>query len=526
MLSLAQTADVVTATHQTAPHGWDIAPATYWVAITIALLATAGLLTYLIRLLSGSLAERPLRLLRGLGLALAAFMLAMLGLGFQTHDLGFKLAATGAWIVGVYAGLTLVRAWFVKAREAKMGHGAPRLLIDLVTFGMTIVGVSLVLSAVWGQRLDTLITGLGLGSIVIGLALQDTLGNLFAGVALMTERPYSIGDWIRIDDLEGRVVEVNWRAVHIMTRNQDLVILPNAMVATAKIINEVRPSTLKAIPVQLGFSYDDPPNKVKYVLRRAALATEGVRSNPEPTIRVTGYDDFSIGYEVRLFLDNHDQRPDILDRFNGRVWYAAKRSGLTIPFPIRTVYHQQLDPPSTPPADNLLSYLRKVEVFEPLDDADLQSLIDSSRRLDFGHGEHIVREGEAGDALYVLTTGHAAVVVGEQPNNVGIGSGGNTVGKLGPGDFFGEMAALTGEPRSASVVATIDLEALAIGPSALKQVLEARPELAEAMADIIERRREALESTRQSTANAAQKTSSQKSARRQIAGCIRGFLGL
>ena len=309
--------------------------------------------------------------------------------------------------------MLLIRTWFVRRREAQSGRAAPRLLIDIVTFGVVVITVALLLSNVWGLPVSNTLSTLGLGSIVIGLALQDTLGNLFAGVSLMTERPYVIGDWITIDDLEGRVVEVNWRAVHVMTRNQDLVILPNATVAASIITNEVRPTQLKAIPVNVGFSYNDPPNKVKAVLRRAALATQGVRREPEPTIRVTGYGDSSIDYEVRLFLDNHDERPDILDRFNARIWYAAKRSGLNIPFPIRTVYHQRMPPPDEVAAHDRMACLRGIDIFRPLEDEDLKRLAQSARLMVFGHDEHVVKQGDRDDAMYALLSGEANVVVDE-----------------------------------------------------------------------------------------------------------------
>ena len=489
--------------------------------ILAVIVGAAFLLTFLIRKLRGSTAERPLRMLRGLGLPLAGLLAVLPVLGQGAGGLAFRLVETGLSVVGAYAGVLLIRTWFVRRREAQSGRAAPRLLIDIVTFGVVVITVALLLSNVWGLPVSNTLSTLGLGSIVIGLALQDTLGNLFAGVSLMTERPYVIGDWITIDDLEGRVVEVNWRAVHVMTRNQDLVILPNATVAASIITNEVRPTQLKAIPVNVGFSYNDPPNKVKAVLRRAALATQGVRREPEPTIRVTGYGDSSIDYEVRLFLDNHDERPDILDRFNARIWYAAKRSGLNIPFPIRTVYHQRMPPPDEVAAHDRMACLRGIDIFRPLEDEDLKRLAQSARLMVFGHDEHVVKQGDRDDAMYALLSGEANVVVDEAE-----GGRGTVVGRLKAGSFFGEMAALTGEPRTASVVADRDLEVLAIRSDGLREVLETRPELAEAIAGVVTERRTQLDTSRRSVSAANAGPTSSASSRHAVAARIRGFLGL
>ena len=141
----------------------------------------------------------------------------------------YELVLTAAWLVGLYVVLALLRAFLIGGHERHVLHRragqvgwrgrVPRLLIDLLTLALLAVGSAIILSVVWGQDIGGLLAALGIGSIVIGLALQDTLGNLIAGLALLFEKPYRIGDWIRVDGVEGQVVEVNWRALRLRTRD-------------------------------------------------------------------------------------------------------------------------------------------------------------------------------------------------------------------------------------------------------------------------------------------------------------------
>src|SRR5262249_18829779 len=152
----------------------------------------------------------------------------------------------------------------------------PRLMQDLVRLVVILIGLGVVLSLVWGTNLTGLLAALGLGSLVIGLALQDPLGNLFSGLMLLFERPFSVGDFVKIGETTGKVVQVSWRAVHILVRKTEISIVPNSTLSKGTFTNFSRPNRDYADQLILGFSYDDPPNKVKRILRRLALETPGV----------------------------------------------------------------------------------------------------------------------------------------------------------------------------------------------------------------------------------------------------------
>ena len=182
-------------------------------------------------------------------------------------------------------------------------------------------------------------TALGLSSIVIALALQDTLGSVMSGIALLFERPFSVGDWLQVGDIVGQVIDINWRSVRLQTLDREMVIIPHKSIGGEIIHNYNRPSRVHAQRIALTFSYNDPPNVAKQVLEATALETKGILNEPPPRVFTLSSGDFAITYEVKFFIEDHAEVEEIRDRFVTRVWYAAQRNNLTIPFPIRTLYH-------------------------------------------------------------------------------------------------------------------------------------------------------------------------------------------
>ena len=427
------------------------------------------------------------------------------------------------WIAVIHFGLGLVDALlFARARADTWRARVPKLFVDLSRFFLVVIAAAFVLSAVWKLDLGDLLTTLGVGSIVLGLALQDTLGNLMAGIALLFERPYSVGDWIRVGDRTGRVVEMNWRAVRLQTRENDIIVVPNSHLGNQVISNLTTPTRVHAERPTFGFSYSDPPNKVKAVLKRAALATQGVLDTPEPKARTLGYGDSQIDYEVKLYLEDHDALPDILDEFTTRVWYAAKRNGLTIPFPIRTVYKTEMPPATEPPAPpDLAQVLAAVPLFGPLDADELTELSRGCRSSHYGHGERLVRQGEAGDSLFVIAEGSAVVAVRDE------GGRQREVARLSEGDFFGEMSLLTGAPRSATVSALEDLRVVVLPSRGLKPLLERRPDLARQIAEMVETRQAHMDETLAAAQQPAEESTAPKNDRvERMLKKIRHFLGV
>lgn len=217
----------------------------------------------------------------------------------------------------------------------------PKLGRDVLNFALTMIFGSVVLSSFWGFNLGGLLTALGVSSLVIGLALQEPLGNLFNGISLLMARPFRKGDWIQIGDEKGKVMDFNWRSVKIVNRDNELVVLPNNLIGKEIIKNLSRPSRVHAEIISIGFSYGDHPTEVKKALLELALATDGVLHAPAPQPLTISYDDFYITYSLKFYIKDFEDEIVLKDRLMCQIFDMAAGKGFTIPFPIRDVRVQQ-----------------------------------------------------------------------------------------------------------------------------------------------------------------------------------------
>lgn len=395
-----------------------------------------------------------------------------------------RILETILWLEIIWIASSFIKVIVLyRSAKSKWRVQVPTLFVDITRLTLFILGAGLVIAGVWDRDITDFLATLGIGSIVLGLALQDTLGNLMAGIALVFEKPFEVGDWIKVGDSIGEVMETNWRAVRIRTRSLDSVIVPNSVIGKEKIQNFSRPTNLHGVELMVGFSYNDPPNKVKRVLLAAMQQTKGVKADQNNLIRTNGYLDFSVNYQARFFIDDYASLPDISEEFMSQVWYAAKRNGLTIQFPIRTIYKSELPAFRAPNiAESVLPVIERLPIFSPLDSEQKLALAQEGMIHNFGKGEIIVEQGHAGDSLYIIKEGSASVSV-----HVSAGTE-KEIARLLRGDFFGEMALLTGEPRSATVKALDDVEVIVIYKEALKQLIETHPDLADRFAAIVEAR--------------------------------------
>ncbi|MBI4782561.1 MAG: mechanosensitive ion channel family protein [Oscillatoriophycideae cyanobacterium NC_groundwater_1537_Pr4_S-0.65um_50_18] len=435
-----------------------------------------------------------LRLVRNLILPVLAFLLFMQHvLKLDTDGRWVKSIETLLWVCVIHAALSLLNVILFEQAEADTWRSkVPKLLIDLARLLLILLGSAIVLATVWNADLAGLATALGVSSIVIGLALQDTLGSVTSGIALLFERPFSVGDWLQIGETVGQVTDINWRAVRLQTLEREMVVIPHKVIGGETIRNFSQPQRLHAERIQIGFSYNDPPNLAKQVLKSTALATQGILTHPEPQIFTLSYDDFAVTYEVKFFIQDYGGVEEIRDRFMTRVWYAAQRNNLSIPFPIRTVYHfhgptSQTKGLSKKVADSLQS----IPAYVPLDEEDGQSLSQGIVLQHFGVGERVIRQGDAGNALYIIVSGQAVLLVVDDLNQE------HEVLPLKAGEFFGEMALFSGESSPVSVVAADDLEVMMISSSVVNQMIERQPSFAREIGQILEIRRRAIQAAKQ-----------------------------
>lgn len=438
-----------------------------------------------------------LRVVRNLILPVLAILLFLkYVLVWTGDDRLIKIVETSLWVCVIHGSLSLLNVvLFDQAEENTWRSRVPKLLIDLARLFLISLGTAIVLASVWNADLAGLVTALGVSSIVIGLALQDTLGSVMSGIALLFERPFSVGDWLEVGGVVGQVIDINWRAVRLQTLEREMVVIPHKVISGATIRNFSQPQPLHAERIRLGFSYNNPPNLARQVLKNTALETQGVLKNPEPQILTISYDDFAVTYEVKFFIQDYGDVEVIRDRFMTRVWYAAQRNNLSIPFPIRTLYHYDGPTAQTEPvSQKFMDSLQALPTFVPLD-PDQANLQESSNGIVLQHfatGERVLRQGYVGNALYIIISGQASL---STIDDRGLDQ---TILQLKAGEFFGEMDLFSGEPSVISVTAVADLEVMMISAAVVNQMIDRQPSFAREIGQVLEIRRRAIQEIKQS----------------------------
>jgi CRP-like cAMP-binding protein len=279
---------------------------------------------------------------------------------------------------------------------------------------------------------------------------------------------------------------MNWRSVTLRTRDNQHYFLPNATIAKQEIVNFTRPSPLQRLRMTVGLAYRHPPSRVKEALARAATGLEGVNAAPAPEVVVTDYGDFAIQYEMRFWIADYARLEQIQDAVLTRVWYELRRADLVIPFPIRDVnVHTVPEDYEARAAERerreLFAVLRPLPLFAPLSDAQIEQLVRGAALQRYTAGEVLVRQGADGDSLFVVKSGQVHVDRAESGQVM-------TVATIGPDEFFGEMSLLTGEPRTASVIAQVETEVVEVDKPDLAAVIAADANVLESLTLALEAR--------------------------------------
>jgi small-conductance mechanosensitive channel/CRP-like cAMP-binding protein len=356
----------------------------------------------------------------------------------------------------------------------------PGLLRSVVSVLILIIAILVIVRYVFDKQLSGLLVASSVTAGLLAFALQDFLSGIIAGIALNIEPPFQVGDWVQVGDKDGEVVDINWRATTIRGRDFNYRVIPNSIISKEQIINFYRPTRLHALLLYVGVEYGAPPNRVKEILINCALETKGVASTPRPLARLVNYGDFSITYQLKYFIEDRPMAEDIQSDVMTRIWYNLRRNNIRIPFPIRDVFiHEEVGKEQAIEEMNrrrvrIEELLRRLSIFEPLQDREIQAIASSGRIWHFGRGEHIVKQGEAGSSLFLVLGGSAAVDI-KVPDDGRV----VTVAHLNTGDFFGEKSLLTGESRSASVVAETDLEVVEVDKANIVPILENNPGIME-----------------------------------------------
>ena len=361
----------------------------------------------------------------------------------------------------------------------------PRLLSDLVHGAVFILAAIGILVFVFGQASTGLIATSSVLIAIVGFALRYVISDVFSGIALSFDHPYRIGDWIEPGSgVVGKVVEITWRTTRLVTRDGIALVVPNGLIATGRLVNYSDPAPSFRTVLRLSLNPEIAAGRAKHILLAGALAATRAYPDLRPDVLVQECSDAGVTYAVRFWVPDYGQENACRDAVASGVLQALRRAHLTPSAPRREFVAAQRDDGAAraqTPAETLLAETALFSAFSPEERASLAERL-AERRVK--QGATIVRQGDLASTLFFVREGALDVHV---TNAAGVEV---AVNRLTAGDLFGEMSLLTGEPRSASVVALTDAVLYELRKEELAPMLARRPELGEALAELMTARQD------------------------------------
>ncbi|WP_374945814.1 mechanosensitive ion channel domain-containing protein [Agreia sp.] len=444
--------------------GWALG-----VAIGLPVLLVLLTEVYAALLRRNSPAAKPVRLLRNFVLPVAAVFALLTFASQQSFDL------TWVRIVGTVLGFLLILlvlsafnvALFGNAREGSWRERLPSIFVTLARLALILVGLAILFSWVWGADVGGLFAALGVTSIVIGLALQNAVGSIISGLLLLFEQPFKLGDFLDVGDVRGRVVEVNWRSVHIDTGN-GIQIMPNSSLAGGSFTNLSQPVGVYVASVPVKFTTDDAPHAVLSTLLETAGSLPHLDPADKPSVSYEG----NAAYTVALPVTSPAVEEETVSLFLAWLWYAARRNDLGLD-------GDTTDPVNT--TENVIDALSFVGPGLKLPQEDLDGIAASCRLEQYGAGETLQGVGVVPDSVRVVLSGVVELSVPYEQGRL-------RIGVVERGEFIGQ-AALTRQKTSTVAVASRPVTVLRVPSSVVDDMVHKHPSLARRIGETLDNRR-------------------------------------
>ncbi|WP_333889694.1 mechanosensitive ion channel family protein [Mycolicibacterium gadium] len=447
----------------------------YWaVAVAIGFPVCLVLLTELHNALlrRNNALARPVHLVRNYILPLGALLILLVqAIQITGEATPVRVVATVFGFVVLVLLLSGLNAtMFQGAPEGSWRKRIPSIFLDVARFAVIAVGVGIMLAYIWGANVGGLFTALGVSSIVLGLALQNSVGQIISGLLLLFEQPFQLGDWIDAPTARGRVIEVNWRATHIDT-GSGMMIMPNSALAAASFKNLSRPAGTHALSVTTTFSVDDPPDDVIAMLNRVAAMLPQLRPGAAPSSVRSGAMEYSTEVPLRSPADDFAAKSQYL-RW---VWYASRRAGLHLD-------EAQDDFATT---ERVQRSLRIIAPTLRLSHEDQEDLVKRVRLTRYGAEEYLQYSGQIPKRMTFIVSGRVRLAVADDAGGI------VPVRTLESGDFLGQTA-LTLEPVTAAAYALEEVTVLRFERDVIEDLVSKKPVLLQDFGRAIEERRESL----------------------------------
>jgi small-conductance mechanosensitive channel/CRP-like cAMP-binding protein len=382
------------------------------------------------------------------------------------------LAATGLqigwWLFGARMLTVLIGAVMMQ----RVGHTG-RLLQDLLGAVIFLIAIIAALAYVLDLPVKGVLATSGALAIIVGLALQSTLSDVFSGIVLNTTKPYQLDDYISIDGMEGKVIDIDWRATRMQTSQGSMAVIPNSLAAKAKIINFSRPSDIFGISISVELSPHARPNTVIDALKRAMQGCRLLLDEPAPNVALKNASSTGVEYEINGFVASMSEKREVRNQLYDLAYRHLQASGINL------LSSVELDPPVNLTRQRAL--LDSSPIFSTLRQEEKDTFSQNMTLQTFRAGETILEGGEVSDHLYIIESGVVSVTL--MRHGAPFESG-----RMGPGEVIGEAGILTDSALPAQFTAKTFCGLYRIEKSYLKPCLDARHDISDAMKTLLDYR--------------------------------------
>ncbi|MFC1742774.1 ABC transporter substrate-binding protein [Candidatus Riflebacteria bacterium] len=373
--------------------------------------------------------------------------------------------------------------------EKQTGRTVPNIARRFLALLIYLLAFFGIIAFVFEQKLTSLLATSGVLAMIIGLAVQVNISNIFSGIAMNLENPFRIGDWIKIGDHnDGKVVDITWRTIRIRTRDGCILSIPNATASESSIHNFSYPDDTYWTWFTVHIDPVHPPERVVKILFDSLISAECVLKDPEPIARLKGLTSWAADYSIVFCSHDFEEKNTTRASVWTRVWTHLYRAGFAPAVKRREMHIFRGHRPRGIEASSAEAILNEVEIFQPLSTEVKAFLASRMRSLFFSAGETIMRQDEPGGSLFVIVEG--VVLLQVDP-----GTGENIdIARLGAGNFFGgEMALFADEKRLATIVSLTDVYLFELSSGDLVPLMEEQPEIFQLIGEILSQRQMAVE---------------------------------
>jgi len=377
------------------------------------------------------------------------------------------------WLWAAWFFVALVRAVVILEGRPREG----RLIQDILSALIYLAAAFAIIAYVFDLPIQGLLATSGAIAIVLGLALQSSLNDVFSGLVLSLSHPYRPGDWIKFDGgTEGRIVELNWRATHVLTARQDLAIVPNSTIAKSKIVNVNYPSAIHGITIEVRLSA--PPASGKAILELALLNSQLIMTYPAPSVLVSSIDARQTQYEVTFFLAQQDSDTDAQNELFDLIFRHTVAAGARLAPPKDAPYQPHDEEPLRLEKLSPGAVLDLAEMFICLTPNERATIAAKLKPASHEKGDALVKPDDVLQSLFIVGSG---VLEATRRN----ADGENDQLRFGPGNYFGEMGLLAGTPANATIAALTPSIVYELTKADLRPIVEARPEIAQELSRML-----------------------------------------